>query len=68
MPLNYSEEQSLLRDSAKDFFATTLPVSNLRELRDQKDETGYSTSAWKEMIELGWGGITVPSLNKPDGR
>ncbi|MBV1880417.1 MAG: acyl-CoA dehydrogenase [Pseudomonadales bacterium] len=60
MPLNYSEEQSLLRDSAKDFFATTLPVSNLRELRDQKDETGYSTSAWKEMIELGWCGITVP--------
>lgn len=60
MPLNYSEEQSLLRDSAKDFFTTTLPVSNLRELRDQKNETGYSTDAWKQMIDLGWGGITIP--------
>ena len=60
MPLNYSEEQGLLRDSAKDFFTTTLPVSNLRELRDQKNETGYSTGAWQEMIALGWGGITIP--------
>jgi acyl-CoA dehydrogenase len=60
MPLNYSEEQSLLRDSAKVFFTTTLPVSNLRELRDQKNETGYSADAWQEMINLGWGGITVP--------
>jgi alkylation response protein AidB-like acyl-CoA dehydrogenase len=60
MPLNYSEEQSLLRDSARDFFTTTLPVSNLRELRDQKNETGYSTDAWQAMIALGWGGITIP--------
>lgn len=60
MPLNYSEEQSLLRDSARDFFATTLPVANLRELRDQKNETGYSTEAWQAMIDLGWGGITIP--------
>ncbi|MBV1930856.1 MAG: acyl-CoA dehydrogenase [Porticoccaceae bacterium] len=60
MPLNYSEEQSLLRDSARDFFTTTLPVSNLRELRDQKNETGYCTDAWQAMIDLGWGGITIP--------
>ncbi|MBL4865590.1 MAG: acyl-CoA dehydrogenase family protein [Pseudomonadales bacterium] len=60
MPLNYSEEQSLLRDSAKDYFTTALPVSNLRELRDEKDKTGYSTGAWKEMIDLGWGSITIP--------
>ena len=60
MSLNYSEEQGLLRDSAKDFFTTTLPVSNLRELRDQKNEAGYSIDAWQEMIALGWGGITIP--------
>ena len=60
MPLNYSEEQGLLRDSARDFFTTTLPVSNLRELRDEKNETGYSIDAWKQMIDLGWGGITIP--------
>lgn len=60
MPLNYSEEQSLLRDSAREFFTTTLPVSNLRELRDRKNETGYSTDAWQAMIALGWGGITIP--------
>ena len=60
MPLNYSEEQSLLRDAARDFFATTLPVSNLRALRDQNNETGYCTEAWQAMIDLGWGGITIP--------
>ena len=60
MPLNYSEEQSLLRDSARDFFTTTLPVANLRKLRDQNDETGYCTEAWQKMVELGWAGITIP--------
>jgi alkylation response protein AidB-like acyl-CoA dehydrogenase len=60
MPLNYSEEQGLLRDSAGDFFATNLPVANLRELRDQKNATGYSIEAWQAMIALGWGGITIP--------
>jgi alkylation response protein AidB-like acyl-CoA dehydrogenase len=59
VPLNYSEEQGLLRDSARDF-ATTLPASNLMELRDKKDEIGYCTDAWKQMIDLGWGGITIP--------
>lgn len=60
MPLNYSEEQILLRDSARDFFTATLPLANLRELRDHKDETGYSIEAWKQMVDLGWAGITVP--------
>ena len=60
MPLNYSQEQGLLRDSARDFFTATLPVENLRELRDRQDETGYCTDAWQEMVELGWAGITIP--------
>ena len=60
MPLNYSQEQGLLRDSARDFFTTTLPVENLRELRDRKDDTGYCTDAWQKMVELGWAGITIP--------
>lgn len=60
MPLNYSEEQGLLRDSARDFFSTTLPVANLRALRDQQNEVGYCTKAWQQMVELGWPAITIP--------
>lgn len=60
MPLNYSEEQNLLRDAARDFFTTTLPVAKLRELRDQANDTGYCTDAWQQMVELGWAGITIP--------
>ncbi|MBV1882850.1 MAG: acyl-CoA/acyl-ACP dehydrogenase [Pseudomonadales bacterium] len=60
MALTLNEEQQLLSDSAKDFFSKSMPVSLLRELRDNDNELGYSESHWKEMIELGWGGIVVP--------
>ncbi|MBL4866090.1 MAG: acyl-CoA/acyl-ACP dehydrogenase, partial [Pseudomonadales bacterium] len=59
MALTLNEEQQLLSDSAKDFFTKRMPVSLLRELRDNEDELGYSEPHWKEMMELGWGGIVV---------
>ena len=37
MPLILSEEQTMLRDSARDFLAEQAPVSQLRALRDSRD-------------------------------
>jgi acyl-CoA dehydrogenase len=60
MALALNEEQRMLKDSAKQFFAEKAPVEALRKLRDSKDSTGYATSLWQDMVELGWTAITIP--------
>ncbi len=60
MPLVLTEEQTMLRDSARDFVQQKSPVSSLRKLRDENDQTGFDRALWKEMAELGWAGIIVP--------
>jgi alkylation response protein AidB-like acyl-CoA dehydrogenase len=60
MPLVLSEEQELLENTAAEFLAERSPVGHLRELRDSRDETGFSRALWKEMAELGWAGILLP--------
>lgn len=60
MALVLSEDQQLLKDSAKSFCEQNAPVSVLRRLRDEKDERGYDQSVWSQMIELGWAGMAVP--------
>ncbi len=60
MPLVLNEEQVLLKDSARDFFANKMPVKQLRTLRDNNDATGYSTESWQEIVALGWPGVAIP--------
>ena len=56
-----SEEQRLLRDSAREFIAAEAPVSALRALRDSGGgERGHSESLWRAMAALGWPGILLP--------
>ncbi len=59
MALVLSEEQQLLKDSAEGFLAEKAPVSQLRALRDSRDETGYSKELWAEMSEMGFSGLLV---------
>jgi alkylation response protein AidB-like acyl-CoA dehydrogenase len=59
MALVLNEEQQMLKDAARDFLAEKAPVSHLRGLRDNADETGYSRDLWNEMVEMGWSGIMV---------
>jgi len=42
MALVLSEEQSMLRDSARGLISDKAPVSHLRQLRDSNDATGFS--------------------------
>ena len=60
MPLVLNEEQRLLQDTAKEFLKSTAPVETLRELRDRRDETGYSAELWAQMSEMGWASIILP--------
>ena len=46
MPLVLNEEQNMLKDAAKDFTNNT-PITQLRRLRDEKDDSGFDTDTWR---------------------
>jgi alkylation response protein AidB-like acyl-CoA dehydrogenase len=60
MPLFLTEEQSMLRDSARQFVSETAPVSHMRSLRDASDPTGFSRDLWKQFAEMGFTSILIP--------
>jgi len=59
MALVLTEEQSMLRDSARGLISDKAPVSHLRHLRDSKDATGFSRELWKSFAEMGFSGLLV---------
>src|SRR3546814_10545883 len=59
MPLYLNDEQTMLRDTAKDFVAEHAPVSHMRSLRDANDATGFSRDLWKQFAEMGFTGILI---------
>jgi alkylation response protein AidB-like acyl-CoA dehydrogenase len=63
MPLYLNDEQTMLRDSAKDFVAEAAPVSHMRALRDANDSTGFSRELWKQFAEMGFTGILIPEAD-----
>ncbi|MDZ7826512.1 MAG: acyl-CoA dehydrogenase family protein [Gammaproteobacteria bacterium] len=60
MALVLDEDQSMIRDTAREFCTSRAPVAQLRKLRDSGDPLGYSADTWKEMVDLGWSGIVLP--------
>jgi alkylation response protein AidB-like acyl-CoA dehydrogenase len=60
MALVLTEEQSMLRDSARGLIGDKAPVSHLRQLRDSKDATGFSRELWRSFAEMGFSGLLVP--------
>jgi alkylation response protein AidB-like acyl-CoA dehydrogenase len=60
MALVLTEEQSMLRDSARGLISDKAPVSHLRHLRDSKDATGFSRELWAAFAEMGFAGLLVP--------
>ena len=60
MPLVLTEEQSMLRDSARGLISDKAPVAHLRQLRDTKDADGFSRDLWKTFAEMGFAGLLVP--------
>jgi alkylation response protein AidB-like acyl-CoA dehydrogenase len=60
MALILTEEQNLVRDTARAFLADKAPVAHLRRLRDSRDRDGFSRDLWKAFAELGFCGILIP--------
>jgi len=55
-----TEEQSMLRDSARDWVREKAPVTAFRKLRDAGAPLGYDPAAFAEMAEMGWAGVVIP--------
>lgn len=59
MPLYLNDEQTMLRDTTRDFVAEHAPVSHMRKLRDANDAAGFSRDLWKSFAEMGFTGILI---------
>ena len=60
MSLLLNEEQSYLKDTARDFAKNKTPVSHFRGIRDSENPECFDREIWKEMAILGWSGILIP--------
>ena len=58
MDLGLSEQQELLKDTARDFLENECPETLVREM--EEDEQGYSPELWGKMAEQGWQGLLIP--------
>jgi len=59
MTFTLSEEQLLLKDSARAFCTEQAPVARFRKQRDAK-QNGRDPALWAEMAAMGWSGVIVP--------
>ena len=57
MAMILNEEQTMLKDSAKDFCTSNTPIGQLRKLRDDSSADGFDRESWKGMVDLGWAAI-----------
>jgi acyl-CoA dehydrogenase len=58
--IEFSEEQSMLLDTAMDFCVTQSPLAKVRTQLDV--EEGYDKVQWQSMVDLGWLAITIPEV------
>ncbi|MCX8073826.1 MAG: acyl-CoA/acyl-ACP dehydrogenase [Candidatus Binatia bacterium] len=58
MDFGFSEEQELLRRSAREFLEAECPTSYARAMMES--DAGYLPEKWRQMAELGWLGLIFP--------
>ena len=56
--LQFSEEQAMLLDVAREFCRDKSPIGVVRA--QLETETGFDQSIWDEIVGLGWTGIAIP--------
>ena len=61
MDFGLSEEQVMLKTSAREFLEKECPKKLVRQMID--DEKGYSPDLWKKMADLGWQGLVIPEAH-----
>ena len=65
MDLDLSEDQKMLRTTARDFLEKECTKQFVREM--EKDERGYSPELWSKMVQLGWPGLPFPESHGGGG-
>jgi len=58
MDFHFTEEQKILKETARNFLATECPSSFILEM--EEDEKGYTQELWRKMADLGWMGLIIP--------
>src|SRR6266705_4420916 len=58
MDFGFSEEQEMLRKSARDFLAKECAMTYVRQMME--DERGFRDEQWQQMAGLGWMGLVLP--------
>lgn len=56
--LAFTDDQTLILDSAREFCRAKSPIDKVRSLLDS--ETGFDPAVWQEMVELGWPAMAIP--------
>ncbi|MCU6452501.1 acyl-CoA/acyl-ACP dehydrogenase [Sphingomonas sp. A2-49] len=55
-----TDEQTMLRDMAREWADNESPVTAFRALRNAARPEGYDPAVWAEIGQMGWGGIVIP--------
>ena len=58
MDLLLTDEEKMLRHTAREFLEAECPTSLVREM--ETDPTGYPPPLWRKTAELGWQGMALP--------
>jgi alkylation response protein AidB-like acyl-CoA dehydrogenase len=58
MDLDFTSEQTMLRDSATKFFLNECNFEKVKHI--EETEEGYSPELWQKVAELGWTGMYFP--------
>lgn len=58
LSLDFSEEQGMLLDVAREFVRDKSPIEQVRA--QLETDTGFDPAVWEEMVSLGWTGIALP--------
>ena len=55
-----SEEQTMLRDMAREWTKKASPLTAVRKIRAGGDPRGFDPATFAAMAEMGWAGIIIP--------
>ena len=55
-----NDEQTMLRDMAREWADNESPVAAFRKLREAAPAQGFDPEAWSAIGQMGWAGIVVP--------
>lgn len=58
-----TEEQTMLRDMAREWASNESPVAAWRKVRDANEPAGFDAAAFGTMAEMGWSGIIIPEAH-----